>query len=124
ALGDADGVELSRRVQAREVSPAELVQAAVDRARLVNPRLNAIAYADFAGALVRARRAPTLPFGGVPTFIKDTDALCGAPRRFGSAALSAQDQTYDSRFVQQLLGLGFIPLGKSTLPELGLTATT
>ncbi len=123
-LGKADAVELTRRLAAREVSREELVRAAVERARAVEPGLNAIAHECFDLAVERSRGPVEGWFGGLPTFVKDTDPVEGQPFRMGSRALPDVPAPHTSSFVRQFLGTGLVCLGKTTLPELGLTATT
>ncbi len=124
ALGDADAVELARRLAAGQVRSEQLVAAAIDRARAVNPTLNAIVHESFDTALAQARRPVGGRFGGLPTFIKDTDAVEGTPLRLGSHALPDTPASKSSAFVGQFLATGLVSLGKTSLPELGLTATT
>jgi len=124
ALGDGDSVEIARRLAAGEVTCEEVVAAAIDRARAVNPALNAIVHESFEGALEQARRGGHGHFGGLPTFIKDTDAVEGTPLRHGSHAMPDTPSRKSSGFVKQFLGTGLVSLGKTALPELGLTATT
>ncbi|HXC50590.1 MAG TPA: amidase [Candidatus Limnocylindrales bacterium] len=124
ALGSDDAVEIRRRLAAGEVSCTQIVSAAIERARAAGPALNAIAHERFDRALEEARGNNHGAFGGIPTFVKDTDAVEGLPLRMGSHALPDAPQPKSSQFVKQLLGTGLICLGKTTLPELGLTATT
>ncbi|MDP3969001.1 MAG: amidase, partial [Nocardioides sp.] len=58
ALGDDDAVGLLARLAARDVSPAELVEAAVARAEQVQPALNGLAHAAFDRARAEARALP------------------------------------------------------------------
>ena len=46
-----------------------ITQDAIKRAELVNPKLNAIAVADFDGAIARVENPIEGNFSGVPTFI-------------------------------------------------------
>jgi len=124
ALGDADACELARRLAAGETTSEELVAAAIGRARDVNPALNAIVHESFDTALETARRGGSGRFGGLPTFIKDTDALEGTPLRMGTHALPDSPSRKSSEFVKQFLATGLVSLGKTSLPELGLTATS
>ncbi len=124
ALGAMDGVEIARMIAEGELSAREAVDAAIERARKVNPVLNAIVTDTFQLARKQAEQKRTGALAGVPVFIKDTDDAPGAPTLFGSRAAPAKVKQSASPFVEQLLSLGVISLGKSTLPELGLTATT
>ena len=125
ALGTGDAVEVSRRIASGEVSGDEVLRAAIARARAVNPVLNAIAHESFETALLESKKRNTGGrFNGLPTFIKDTDAVAGTPLRMGSGALPPTLATKSSGFIKQFLSTGLVSIGKSTLPELGLTATT
>ncbi len=124
ALGTMDATALAEKIAAGEISALEAVDAAIERARAVNPRLNAIVSYTFDRAREQAARGPAGPFGGVPTFIKDNDDAPGAPTLFGSFAVRGNVKSRSSRFTRQLLSTGLVPLGKSALPEFGLTATT
>ena len=124
ALGTLDGVELAKLISDKEIKVIEVVEAAITRAKKVNPRLNAIATETYEHALAQAEESTESPFGGVPSFIKDTDDVEGIPTLFGSRAISSKPAEKSSKFVEQYNAMGFVSLGKTTLPELGLTATT
>ncbi|WDP83949.1 MAG: hypothetical protein HUN05_01190 [Desulfobacter sp.] len=80
-LGTLDGVELARLIGSGKITAAEAVEAATARARKVNPKINAIAAKMFEQARVQAGQSIKGPFGGVPSFIKDTDDVKGVPTR-------------------------------------------
>ena len=123
-LGTMDGVELAKLISIGEIKPVEAVEAAIARAQKVNPIINAVATETFAQALDQVDKLKDGPFRGVPSFVKDTDDVEGIPTLFGSRAISSRPANKSSRFVQQYSAMGFVCLGKSTLPELGLTGTT
>ncbi|MFN3714646.1 MAG: amidase [Alcanivoracaceae bacterium] len=124
ALADHDAVALAEMVRRREVSAAELTDAAISRAERVNDRLNAIQVADFDRARARASQGRTGIFVGVPTFIKDNTDVAGLPTRHGSLAVPATPAQHDGAFARQYLAQGFNLLGKTTLPEFGFNGTT
>jgi len=124
ALGDDDGVALAARIRAGEVSQAEVVAAAIERARQVMSTLNPVVHDDFDAALVRARQPVGGIFGGVPTFIKDNTDLRGQPTAHGSRAVNPRPAKADAPIARQFLAQGFAVLGKSRLPEFGLNAST
>lgn len=132
-LAKHDAVELARMVRAREVTAVELIDAAIARAAAAGP-LAAIVLESFERARDEAartdamiERGATLPgaFAGVPTFIKDQIDVIGLPTRYGSDAhAEARPAVRNDPITEQLLGMGLISLGKSTLPEYGLVPST
>jgi amidase len=88
-LGTADGVEIARRIENREISAYEAIDAAIARAERVNPRLNAIAAPLFDAARQAAAQSPSGALAGVPSFIKDNEAVarpfCMALGRYPAA---------------------------------------
>lgn len=124
ALGTHDAVGLAAEIAAGKLSATEAVEAALLRADQVNGDLNAIVEPLPERARTMASAGPTGVFAGVPTYIKDTDPIEGVPNRFGSRAMPSHPAPASSPFVLQFESTGVIPLGASTLPEFGLTATT
>ena len=123
-LGISDAVEIARLIRDGDIHPREAVEAAIARAEQVNPLLNAIATPLFESARAEAERPRVGVFAGVPSFIKDNDAVAGSPFLFGSRALPTTPAPKSTPFVEQFLSLGFVNLGKTTMPEFGLTGTT
>ncbi len=124
ALGTLDGVALAELIATGQRDCKEVTSAAIARARKVNPGINAIVTEDFDAALAEAGMPRLGPFAGVPSFIKDTDDLQGLPTLMGSRAMPNSSAGKSSQFVRHFRELGFITLGKSSLCEFGLTATT
>jgi amidase len=124
ALGDLDAVGVAQKISKGEISAAEAVEAAIVRTRSVNPDLNAIVTETFDLARKQVKNIIPGPFAGVPSFIKDTDDVEGFPTLWGSRAVPNKPVRKSKRFVEQFFSLGLICLGKSALPEFGLTATT
>ena len=123
-LGTRDGVELAALIAAGEVKASEAIEAAIARARKVNPALNAIVTETYEQARNQRKEPGTGLLAGVPSFIKDTDHVKGAPTLRGSRAFPNKPSDVSSSFVEQFLSVGLVSLGKSTLPEFGLTAST
>ena len=125
-----DATETRARLVAGEVSALEVVEAAMVRADLLEPQLGAVVYRDDAAARAAARASGAAAgsgsgvFAGVPTFVKDMEALRGMPTRYGSQAVPQRLAAASARSVAQLLSTGLVPLGKSTTAEFGLNATT
>jgi amidase len=123
-LGTSDAVEIARLIQTGEIQASEAVEAAIARAERVNPSLNAIATSLFDSARQQAQGRSAGVFAGVPSFIKDNEAVAGSPVLHGSRGLPRKPAKTSARFAKQFLSLGLINLGKTTMSEFGLTGTT
>jgi amidase len=124
ALGDLDAVGLVEKLRAGEVSPHELVEAAITRTEAVNPKLNGFAFEayDRARARADARRPYGGYFDGVPSFIKDNVAVEGMPTMEGTDAWEPRPMPSDGEFARVFLSTGLIPLGKTQMSEFGFSA--
>ena len=124
SLGVDDAVGISEKIKNDVNALLTITQDAIKRAELVNPKLNAIAVADFDGAIARVENPIEGNFSGVPTFIKDTDEVTGIPLHLGSRALPGNISMKLSKAARQLVDSGLNYLGTTTTPEFGLTGTT
>ncbi|MCX6433659.1 MAG: amidase [Actinobacteria bacterium] len=122
AMGDHDAVGLIEAMRSGNVHADELSAAALTRAHAVDERLNAIV--AWAGAPISNPQPDAAVFAGVPAFVKDNENLAGLPTRHGSRATPATVAASNSPFIDAFLGAGFTVLGKSSMPEFGLTAST
>jgi amidase len=124
-LGTSDGVELANLISNGEIKEIEALEAAIDRAEKINPDINGISTKAFELALDETGTFNGNPFfKGVPSFIKDNDDVKGLPTLYGSRSVTNKPVQKSSEFVELYNSLGFRNLGKSTLPELGLTCST
>jgi fatty acid amide hydrolase 2 len=124
----ASGVALARAIRDRRVTSVAVVQAHVDRARRVNPALNAIVRDRYDAALREAALADErtssvhrddLPvLHGVPCTIKEAYALEGMPNTSGLWARRNVVATLDATAVARLRAAGAIPLGVTNTSEL------
>ena len=75
---DFDALGLAELVAKRQVSPVEVVAAAIERIERLNPQLNAVICKLYDGALARARRPEALvgPLASVPFLMKDLLSAC------------------------------------------------
>ena len=122
ALGDCDAVGLVERIRSGDVSPAELVDAAIARTEAVNPQLNGLAYRAFDRARAEAAAPRDGYFAGVPTFVKDNVDVAGMPTMQGTDAWQPHPAAADGDFARLYLGTGLIALGKTQLSEFGFSA--
>ncbi|HEV7310417.1 amidase [Ensifer sp.] len=122
-----DATAQAQLVSAGEISPLELVDAAITRGERLNPHLNAVASVDFDLARARARdseRKAAMPFAGVPTLVKDLFNYPGHPTGFGSRMFKGQPAQGGSDYAAAIDAAGLIVLGKTTTSEFGLLGTT
>ena len=124
ALGPDDVTGLLERLARREVSGAELRDAAVARAHAVNDRLNGVSAWVADGVAPEVPVDGDAPFKGIPSVIKDNEDLTGYVTTQGSWAMPERPAASCSPFVTQYLRLGVIPIARTTMPEFGLTAST
>src|SRR5512146_1678764 len=121
-----DGLGLAERVRKKEVSPAELVEAAIERIERHNPTLNAVVYKGYDDARRWAKgELPDGPFRGVPFLIKDLGMpVAGWPRSHGSKFARGVVDSEDGGLTRRYREAGVVPLGKTNTPEYGITGTT
>jgi amidase len=123
-----DAVAQAELVRTGEVSPLELVDAAIARVEALNPQLNAVIHERFERA--RAEAAGDLPDGplrGVPMVMKDLDGMtAGDPYHGGTEHLKRLGfvADHDSNLQARFKGAGVVVVGRTNTPELGLVPTT
>lgn len=127
-----DAWDMATAVRKGELSPENLLAAAMARCDAVNPKVKAVnmrhdAYAD---ALLKARRAQggsaSGVLAGVPILIKDLNTyLEGTPTSNGCRLFKdAPPAPHTSTLIARYQAAGAVPFGKTTCPEFGLTTTT
>lgn len=124
-----DATAQSDLVRTGEVSPVELVDAAIERIEALNPQINAVIHTDYERArqAAQSRELPDGPFKGVPFLIKDIGAnQAGLPYWAGNRALKDMGAMAhaDTELGSRFRAAGLITLGKTNLPELGSCPTT
>jgi amidase len=123
-----DATEQARLVRDGEASPPELVGDAIARVERLNPQLNAVIHPLFDEA--RAAAASTLPdgpFRGVPLLVKDLSCyMKGAPVHEGVRGLrdAGHVADHDMWLTQRFRRAGFVIIGRTNTPELGILPTT
>lgn len=124
--GKYDGLGLAELVRRKEVKSEELLEAAIERIEVINPRINAVvtkAY-DLARQAI-AEGLPEGPFTGVPFLLKDLGAACkGLRMTFGLKFLAKYVPPYDNELVTRYKKAGLVIMGRTNAPEFGLSAST
>ena len=124
-FGWIDATDLAALVRAGDVTPLELVDAAIARIEGCNPSLNAVVTPMFEQARdAAAQQTLTGTFAGVPYLLKDL-AVEYAGVRFteGSRFLRDNVSAHDQELTVRLRAVGLIVLGKTNTCEFGLAPT-
>jgi amidase/6-aminohexanoate-cyclic-dimer hydrolase len=125
-LGASDATELAGLAARGEVTPTELLDAALVAVEARNPAINAV-------VLIQegvARRAiaeglPPGPFRGVPFLIKDLGIEAkDFPSHNGSRLLANTTYPGDSSIFSRIRATGVVTFGRTTSPEAGIGAAT
>jgi amidase len=129
ALARLDAVALARLVRSGEVSALEVVDATLARIDAANPGLNAVVSRrdDAARAEAASAALPTGPFRGVPMLLKDLwPSSAGDPMTLGNRAMREAGYRHptDANITRRYREAGFVIVGRTNTPELGLVATT
>jgi amidase len=120
-----DATEQARLVRRGEVSSRELVEAAIGRAEALNGELNAVIHPLYEKALESVPAEG--PFRGVPMVIKDlVCTTAGDPHHEGMRFLRdlGWRADHDTWLVRRFREAGFVFLGRTSTPELGILPTT
>lgn len=123
---DYDGLGLAELVRRGDVTPAELLEAAIERIERRNPALNAVVYKAYDEARAAAATASgDGPFKGVPFLIKDLGIrVKGWPRSSGSRFAAIDADAEDSLLVERYRASGVTLVGKTNTPEFGIPGVT
>jgi amidase len=121
-----DALGLAALVKRGAISPLELVNAAIERIECWNPTLNAVIYKMYEqGRQAASTAIPGGQFAGVPFLLKDLLAdYAGVPLSSGSRYTQYWVPKKDSDLVRQIKNAGLIVLGKTSVPEFGLSSVT
>jgi amidase/6-aminohexanoate-cyclic-dimer hydrolase len=121
-----DGVGLAALVRDGEVSPDELLTAALDRAAATDDAIAAVVHVrEAVGRGTIAAGLPDGPLAGVPFLLKDLG--CEAidfPTSMGSRLFDGYRYAEDSELFCRLRAAGLVTFGRTASPEFGVGPTT
>ena len=134
-MSDAPASELLRRsatelaalVRAGDLSARELVETSLRRIDELQPTINAFTHVAHEAALAAAdaiRPGDWRPYAGVPIAIKDNRPVTGMPMTMGSDLFGAFTPGREAFLVRRLRAAGFVIVGKTSMPEMGILPTT
>lgn len=121
--------QLVQAYKDRTLSPVAVMEAVLNRAKELNPKINAFFYIDEEGAMEAARASekrwqegkPIGAIDGVPVSIKDSIAVKDMPMNRGATAYKGRpNPEADSPPAARTREAGGIIFAKTTMPDLGL----
>src|SRR5438132_665448 len=124
-LCSLDATSIAKKIASKEISPVEVVEAALRRIKRLNPKVNAVCTVAADSALAAAREAEQLvmaggtlgPLHGVPVGIKDVTPTAGIRTTYGSKLYADNVPVQDAEIVRRLKVAGAIVIGKTNTPE-------
>ncbi|GMV06592.1 MAG: amidase [Gemmatimonadota bacterium] len=120
-----DALGLAALVRRGHVSAPELLDVALERARALNPTLNAVVHFMEDDARLAARAPEPGPFAGVPFLAKDLVTFYrGHPTTAASRYLAGLVVDHDSEMARRVRAAGLVVFGKTNTPEFGLVPFT
>jgi len=123
--------EFGRRLRAREITSADIVEQCLDRIHTENPRLNAFIHVMGDEARQRARQADEElaagrdrgPLHGVPLSVKDLIDIRGVPTTAASRVREGHIAERDAPAIAHLVEAGAVFIGKTNLHEFAFGTT-
>ncbi len=127
-----DAAALSALLDARDITPVQLLDQALARLDALEPVLNAFTHVDRDGAWAAAeasgaRQASGNRLGlldGIPVSVKDNIFVGGLPAQWGSLLFRDFVPDRDDICVERLRAAGAVIIGKTTTPELAMLGRT
>jgi amidase len=124
-----DATDQAALVAKGEVTPSELLEAAIERIEQSNPSLNAVVieWFDHARSVAADPGLPQGPFRGVPFLLKDLyTSFAGQTLSNGNIALkqAGKIDTADTTLVARFKAAGLVIAGRTNSPEMGSLPTT
>ena len=121
-----------KKFKNKSLSPVELINAIIERAEKINPKINAHNYTFYDKAVISAKKSEqkyysgqnTLPLEGIPVAIKDEEDIAGQPNSSGSLILKDHIATKTMVDVERILESGAIVHTRTTTPEFSCTSFT
>lgn len=118
-----DGLGLADLIRSGQVSAKEVLQAACTMIEELNPQLNAVTD-RFTDVIEHGPLSPSGTFAGVPFLVKDLLSYAGKRSTMGSRLFANLVAPADSELMLRYRRAGLVTIGKTNLPELGLSYVT
>jgi amidase len=121
-----DGMGLAEIVRDHHMTPVEVAELFIEAVVKVNPQINAVIEVyDDAFDIARKASGGAGPFAGVPFLRKDLGASEGGRlQELGSRLFKGYTPETDSFLMTRFKKAGLLTLGRSSVPELGISGQT
>lgn len=129
-VDNQSATSIAQAVQTGQLNDQQVIDHTYQHINQENGRLNNVIYQDPANARQQVEKLASgskanKPFYGVPILIKGLgQAYKGYPNTNGLPYLVGNKYSYTKNFVQKLQNMGFIIVGETNFPELGLINIT
>jgi len=121
-----DALGLAELVRTRQITPLEILEAAIGRIERRNPELNAVVTKTYDAARRQIDQGlPDGPFAGVPYLFKElVVSVEGAATTSASQLYAGNIASADSELVRRVRKAGMVIVGKTNSSEFGLQPVT
>jgi amidase len=121
-----DGLGLAELVRRREVSPADLVDSAIDAIGRLNPDVNCVVQQLKSSAQREIKAGiPQGPFSGVPFLVKEFGMhFKGMKTAAGSRLAAGVTFDNDTELMRRCRAAGLVTVGTTTTPEMAFNANS
>ena len=131
-LYEYNAFELSKMLESRKISSAELTQAVLERAEKLDNKLNAYiticADKAFEQAKAvdnkRSKGEPLSPLAGIPIAVKDNISVKDVKMTCGSKMLENYISPYNATVIEKLEAAGAVIVGKLNMDEFAMGSST
>ena len=122
---ESDALQLAAHVRAKDVTAAELVEAAITAIEERNGDLNAVVIKTYEIGRAAAKSPTGGAFAGVPFLLKNIGSMWqGTPLTNGFSYMKDYVCDYDTEMVRKIKAAGFLLLGRTNTPEGGWCIAT
>ena len=120
-LSSYDAMGLAELLRTKQITSREVIQDTIRKIEAINPKLNAVIHKTYDSAREQALQPlGDGPFAGVPLLVKDNATIAGVQLTQGSRALRGNVPDKTAPFFVAAKEAGFILVGVTNMPEMGL----
>lgn len=116
-----DATGLAELIRSKQITAADAVEDTIRKIEAINPKLNAVIHKTYDRARQQlAAGVGDGPFAGVPFLVKDNATIAGVRLTRGSRAFRDNVPDKTAPFFTAIERAGFVLVGVTNMPELGI----